>query len=144
MEDLIKKLKFLAIQEEKNREKAAHYLRIIENEISFALYCLFGKNKSHSKLQVHHDEGLVFIYNYADTPGNDGFVFEEGTDFKKVYSRLTEEEGRRFWDAIQVVIDWIPILITEVVSQEKTKAKIISQLEKLTETVKGNQESTPQ
>ncbi|MEQ6391249.1 hypothetical protein RZN22_18395 [Bacillaceae bacterium S4-13-58] len=64
MEDLIKKLRILAIQEDKNRDKASHYLRIVENELSYALYCLYGKNedKSHSKMTVHQDEGLVFIY----------------------------------------------------------------------------------
>lgn len=141
MEDLIKKLRILAIQEDKNRDKAAHYLRIIENEIAYALYCLYGKNaaKSHSKLPVHIDEGLLFIYDYSDHPEKEGFVFEVGNDFNKSYYRLSDEKGKRFWNGVQVIIDWIPSIITEVISQEKAKTKIINHLEKLTESVKDNQ-----
>lgn len=140
-DDLLKKLRILAIQEDKNRDKAAHYLRLIENEIAYALYCLYGKNpkKSHSKLTVHGDEGLLFIYDYSDSPDKEGFVFEIGSDFNKSYYRLSDEKGQRFWSGVQVVMEWIPKIIAEVVSQEKTKVKIINHLEKLTESVQGNE-----
>jgi hypothetical protein len=139
-DDVLKKLRILAIQEEKNREKAAHYLRLIENEIAYALYCLYGKNskKSHSEVIVHADEGLIFIYDYSDSPDKEGFVFEVGNDFDKSYYRLTDEKGERFWAGVQVVIEWIPKIVAEVVSQEKSKLKIINHLEKLTESVQSN------
>lgn len=140
-DDLLKKLRILAIQEDKNRDKAAHYLRLIENEIAYALYCLYGKNSktSHSKLTVHADAGLLFIYDYSDSPDKEGFVFEIGSDFNKSYYRLSDEKGKRFWEGIEVVMNWIPKIIAEVVSQEKSKIKIIDHLEKLTESVQGNE-----
>ncbi|WP_121616744.1 hypothetical protein [Virgibacillus halodenitrificans] len=140
-DDLLKKLRILAIQEDKHRDKAAHYLQLIENEIAYALYCLYGKNpkKSHSKLTVHIDEGLIFIYDYSDLPDKEGFVFEIGSDFNKSYYRLSDEKGKRFWDGIEVVMEWIPKIVAEVVSQEKAKGKIINHLEKLTESVQGNE-----
>lgn len=144
-DDLLKKLRILAIQEDKNRDKAAHYLRLIENEIAYALYCLYGKNpkKSHSKLTVHADEGLIFIYDYTDSPDKEGFVFEIGNDFDKSYYRLSDEKGSRFWSGVQVVMEWIPKVVAEVVSQEKTKVNIIKHLEKLTESVQGNEKEVP-
>lgn len=144
-DDLLKKLRILAIQEDKNRDKAAHYLRLIENEIAYALYCLYGKNPktSHSKLTVHADAGLIFIYDYSDSPDKEGFVFELGSDFDKTYYRLSDEKGQRFWEGIEVVMNWIPKIVAEVVSQEKSKVKIINHLEKLTELVKGNGEQEP-
>lgn len=138
MEDFIKKLRILAIQEDKNREKAAHYLRIIENELSYALYRIYGKkpDTTHSKLVVHQDEGLVFIYDYSDSPDKEGFVFEKRKGFEKQYERLSEETGERFWVGIETVINWIPATIASIIEEEKTKQAIISQLEKITASVK--------
>lgn len=138
MEDFIKKLRILAIQEDKNREKAAHYLRIIENELSYALYRIYGKNgdKSHSKLVVHGDEDLVFIYDYSDSPDKEGFVFETRNGFDKQYERLSDETGGRFWLGVETVIKWIPETVTNIIEEEKAKSTIISHLEKLTASVK--------
>lgn len=137
MEDLIKKLRLLAIQEEKNREKVTQYLRLIENEIAYALYFLYGKStgRSHSKMMVNGDEGLVFIYDFSEEPDKEGFAFEIGTDFNKEYETLIDVKGKRFWSTVEVIIAWIPEVIADVVEQEKNKMKIVSQLEKLTATV---------
>lgn len=143
MEDLIKKLRILAIQEDKNRDKAAHYLRVIENELSYALYLLYGKNeeRSHSKMSVHQDGGLVFIYDYSDSPDKEGFVFESKKGFECQYARLSEEKGGKFWNGVEVVIEWIPTIISEIASEEKAKLVIISHLEKLTASVKDKDNS---
>lgn len=137
MEDLVKKLRMLAIQEEKNREKVTKCLRLIEKEIAYALYFLYGKSasRSHSKLMVNSEEGLVFIYDFSEEPDKEGFVFETGTDFNKEYERLEDVKGKRFWSALEVILEWIPEVISNVVEQEKAKLKMITQLEKLTATV---------
>ena len=138
MEDLIKKLRLLAIQEDKNRDQAANCLKTIENEIAYALYFLYGKNtsRSHSKIEVNLDEGLFFIYDFTDAPDKEGFAFVEGEVFSRTYTKLIDEKGPRFWNAISVIINWIPQIINTIVSQDKSKQQIIKQLAKLTESVK--------
>lgn len=141
MEDLIKKLRFLTIQDTKYKEKANEYLKSIEGEISYALILLYGKIKS--KFIVNEDVGLIFKFDNTDILLSDeGFVFD--ATIEKDIIKLSDSEGKLFWEGLESVKLWIPKLIEEIEAEEKTKLALISDLEMLTESTKSYDDSESQ